>query len=98
MFVVTVIFELNDGAAEEFLPAVKTQAQNSMQLEEGCHQFDVSWNENQPNFVFLYELYSNRSAFDDHLKSNHFNGFDYIIKNLVKHKKVQFYGEYFAGA
>lgn len=87
-YVVTVTFTLHDGAAEAFMPLMKEQAENSVRLEEGCHYFDVVHQDDNPNTVFLYEVYSDRSAFDHHLNSNHFNDFDGKVQNLVKDKKV----------
>ena len=87
-YVVTVTFTLHDGAAEAFMPLMKAQAENSVRLEEGCHYFDVVHQDDDPNTVFLYEVYSDRAAFDLHLNSNHFNNFDGKVKNLVKDKKV----------
>ncbi|MCE2518094.1 MAG: antibiotic biosynthesis monooxygenase [Alphaproteobacteria bacterium] len=98
MYVVTVIFELHPGQGENFLPVVKAQAENSMRLEDGCYQFDVAFNDDDPDTVFLYELYADRAAFDDHLNSSHYSVFSEKVQPMIKDKTVRLYGGYFRGA
>ena len=97
MFVVTVVFSLNEGAAPAFMPIIKAQAENSVKLEERCHQFDVSWNEDAPNKVFLYELYDDENAFEYHKKTNHYIAFSGAIENLVKDKSVRLFDQNYQG-
>ena len=97
MFVVTVVFHLNEGAAPAFMPIMKAQAENSIKLEEACQQFDVSWSEDAPNKVFLYELYDDENAFELHKKTNHYIKFSGEIESLVKDKHVQLYDQNFQG-
>ncbi len=42
MYVVTVEFVVWPKHVEEFHQAIQQQAHNSLALEPGCHQFDVS--------------------------------------------------------
>ena len=37
--------------------------------------------------VFLYEIYTDKAAFDAHLKTDHFLGFDQRAKNWLVQKK-----------
>ena len=97
MYVVTVTFTLHDGCAASFMPLMQAQAKNSVTLEEGCHYFDVVHQVDDPNTIFLYELYTDRAAFDDHLKSNHFKDFDEKVKVMVKDKKVRCFDQHFSG-
>ena len=97
MYVVTVTFTLHENCAETFMPLMQAQAENSVRLEDGCHYFDVVHQADDPNTVFLYEIYTDRSAFDIHLKSNHFNDFDKKVKNMVKDKLVWCFDRHFSG-
>lgn len=97
MFVVTVVFHLNEGAAPAFMPIIKTQAENSVKREDGCHQFDVSWNEDAPDEVFLYELYDDEAAFEYHKKTNHYKTFSSEVEKLVKGKSVRLFDQNFQG-
>ncbi len=97
MYVVTVTFTLHDNCADAFMPLMQAQAENSVRLEEGCHYFDVVHQADDLNTVFLYEIYTDRTAFDIHLKSIHFNNFDQKVKNLVKDKSVRCFDRHFSG-
>ena len=96
MYVVCVEFELNEGAAEDFMPLMNLQAGNSVSLEEGCLRFDVMANAEKPNFVFLYEIYASQDAFKVHLESDHFKTFDAAVAPMVKDKRVATYDQLYS--
>ena len=79
MFVVTVTFVIKNEYLDDFMAAMKMQAHNSLTREEGCLQFDVCRDENTPARIFLYEVYTDRAAFDAHLLSPHFLDFDRTV-------------------
>ena len=91
MYVVTVTFTLSEGAPEPFMALMRAQAQNSLELEAGCHQFDVCADPADPRTVYLYELYSDEAAFQVHLASDHFKQFDADVADLVSDKRVACY-------
>ncbi|MFT7533930.1 MAG: autoinducer 2-degrading protein [Gammaproteobacteria bacterium] len=88
MYVVTVIFKIESEFSEQFLNRVKQQAKDSINNESECHVFDVCVNPEQSDSVFLYEVYSDRSAFDTHLNSAHFLSFDQESRDWVASKHV----------
>ena len=89
MFVVLVHFHVVQGFEKQFHEALDLQARNSLKLEEHCHVFDVCQGNDDPlNFV-LYELYRDAEAFDEHLKSAHFQAFDLLVSPWIKSKSVQ---------
>jgi quinol monooxygenase YgiN len=89
MFVVTVLFEIGEGLMPRFMPLMLQNAKASVQSEAGCLQFDVCSDEARSNEVFLYEVYTDRSAFDLHLKTAHFEAFNTSTANMITAKKVQ---------
>lgn len=91
MYVVAVTFRLHPAQADAFLHAIKENAQLSLDLEPGCHRFDVAVGEDGPDTVFLYELYTHRAAFDAHLASAHFKAFDAKVRDWVASKEVATY-------
>ena len=93
MYVVCVTFEIASGKMVDFMPIMRKQAANSVELESGCHQFDVCTDPEHPNEVFLYELYDDRAAFDAHLESEHFRSFDAIVSKMVLSKSVRTWAE-----
>lgn len=93
MFAVVVLFRIREGEMASFLPAMRENARVSLAEEEGCHRFDVCTDAGRPDEVFLYELYTDRAAFDAHLASPHFRAFDSQVARMVADKEVRTYGE-----
>lgn len=91
MFIVTVTFHLTPGNAAAFLPAMRQQAQLSVEKEPGCHLFDVCVDPDDEHRVFLYEHYTDRSSFEVHLASAHFLAFDETVAPMVREKHVNFW-------
>lgn len=88
MFVVTVLCEITEGQEKSFRYAVCRQARNSLEQEPHCHRFDVCIDPTDPGKVFLYEIYTNRAAFNAHLQSAHFRLFDDQVRPWLTAKKV----------
>lgn len=89
MFAVCVWFEVEPVNAAEFEQLVMQQALNSLQREPDCHQFDVCRDPERPQRFYLYELYTDRAAFDDHLTSAHFRDFDATVTPMLRSKTVE---------
>ncbi len=93
MYAVTVTFTIKPGQMEAFLHSMRANAAASLANEEGCHQFDICCDPSVPDQVFLYELYSDRAAFDAHCKTAHFEAFNAVSENMVASKSVQCFEE-----
>ncbi|PLW78584.1 putative quinol monooxygenase [Cohaesibacter celericrescens] len=91
MFVVCVTFSIIPEHIRGFRTLVLEQARNTLSTEVDCHQFDVCVNVNEPEKVFLYELYTNPAAFDYHLKTGHFMAFNKTTEMMVLSKTVNTY-------
>lgn len=89
MYVVTVEFEIRLEQFSAFLPLMLENAQASHRLEPGCQQFDVCTDPDRPDYVFLYEVYTDRSAFDEHRASEHFKRFDRAAQEMIARKTVR---------
>ena len=92
-FAITVAFELLEGAFPEFHRLVAENAALSVKLEADCLRFDVLTPADPATatHVFLYEIYTDRAAFDLHLASEHFRQFDQRSRDLVISKTVLAY-------
>lgn len=93
MYAVCVTFKLETGQAASFMPLMHENARTSLREEPDCLQFDVLSDPSRPDQVFLYELYSDRAAFDAHLASSHFKVFDAATSAMIAGKDVQTWGE-----
>lgn len=92
MFAVSVLFEVDDRHLPEFMDAVHRQARNSLDVEKDCRQFDICVDNKDSHRVFLYEIYTDKAAFDAHLKTDHFSDFDQQVKSWLVSKKVECWG------
>lgn len=88
MYVVTVWFDLEPEHAETFRGAILENAAISLRDEPGCHRFDVCLSDDGAR-CFLYELYTDRAAFDEHLRTTHFQEFNQRSAPLVREKRVE---------
>ena len=88
MFVVVVEFTIRDEFTDRFLERVMQQAQDSLKLEVNCHVFDVCVCSERNNRVLLYEVYSDKAAFDAHLASAHFHDFSETVQEWVSDKQL----------
>ena len=91
MYIVTVSFQIKPAHLAEFMPAMHANAQESVQSEPGCHQFDVCVAQNDPNQVFLYEVYESAEAFLAHQATSHFQHFNAFTALWVSGKTVKLF-------
>ncbi len=87
MYVVLVTFDVKPEAWEAFLPLMAENARASLHAEPGCLQFDVCRDPDAPRVV-LYEVYTDRAAFDAHLATAHFKAFDAAVAPMIAAKQV----------
>jgi len=85
---VHVVFNIKPEHVESFREAVLRQAQNSVTLEEWCHQFDVCTLPEQPQRFMLYETYDDRAAFVKHRATEHFADFNSTVTPWIESKEV----------
>lgn len=90
LYVVTVGFAIVPEHAEEFAAAIVENARRSLDVEPGCHLFEVCRSE-AADEIFLYEVYADRAAFDAHLASPHYHSFSQLTEAWVIRKDVATY-------
>lgn len=89
MYAVFVVFQIKHHAIDDFLPAMLENAATSLEKEPACHQFDVCLNPDRRDEIYLYELYTNRAAFEAHLESAHFKSFDAHVAPMIAAKSLR---------
>ena len=67
---------------DNYLAAIKENSTAAIQ-EPGCRQFDILVLDNDPNYLFLYEVYDNEAAFKAHRASEHFKKYAALTANMV---------------
>lgn len=91
MYTVTVEFSIHQAYQDAFSKLVLKQASDSLNKEKECHVFDVSVGQSEGELVsfFLYELYTDKQSFDQHLETAHFASFSQAITEMVAEKTVR---------
>lgn len=89
MLAVTVRFRVKSEYKQRFLDRVQRQAKDTLANETDCRQFDVCYSQENPGQVFLYEIYTDDSAFEAHLRTVHFQGFNATTADWVEEKAVE---------
>jgi quinol monooxygenase YgiN len=92
-YAVVVTFTIKPDAFDDFMPLMRGNARTSLLEEVGCHLFDVATDPVRQNEVFLYEIYSDRAAFEAHLASAHFKNFDAQVSGMIASKDVRTYAQ-----
>ncbi|TWT93576.1 putative quinol monooxygenase [Neorhodopirellula pilleata] len=88
-FAVAVTFRIHSQWIDAFTKRVIQQAQDSVEREPGCCQFDVLVDESDPNVIFLYETYLDADAFAEHRETDHFHDFDQQVTPWIELKSVR---------
>lgn len=90
-FVVTVQFGIHDRHYAAFMREMVANAKASRDREPGCLVFDVCEDTKRPGQVFLYEIYTDAAAFEQHKREAHFLEFDRKVAPWVQHRSIQIY-------
>lgn len=91
-FALIVRLEVIDRHRAAFLAAISSNATQSVAEEPGCQRFDVLTPVLGPGgSVLLYEIYDDRAAFEQHLRSDHFLRFDAATRPMLRSKAVDFF-------
>ena len=91
MFVVCVEFEIALPHLDDFLLAMRKNARLSLRDEEGCQQFDICQDQQNPASIFLYEIYDDAVAFERHKAASHYDEFNEAIDGMVLKKKARLF-------
>lgn len=91
MYLVAVTFDAAEADRETCRIRLARQAADSLN-EPGCQRFDVWEDTARTGRFFLFEIYDDRSAFDVHLATPHFQSFDAEVGPLMIGKTVETWG------
>lgn len=72
MYVIVATLNMKPEKKKDFIAAMLDDARGSVMDEPGCLRFDVIQDEEDPNRIYLYEVYKDKAAFDAHTKAPHF--------------------------
>ena len=72
----------------KFLEAIKENGANAVK-ESGCREFNITVMANNPNHVFLYEVYDNEAALNTHRQTEHFKKYQAATANMIADRNVR---------
>lgn len=72
MFALLVTIHIQPQHRQAFMASMLDDARGSVNDEPGCYRFDVLEDSKDPNTIYLYEVYHDEAAFQEHLKAPHF--------------------------
>ena len=83
MFSLIVHLQVDPARRDEFLDAIRANAEASVRDEPGCHRFDVSAVEGDDTRFVLYELYDDAEAFEAHKRAPHFAAWRQVADRVL---------------
>jgi (4S)-4-hydroxy-5-phosphonooxypentane-2,3-dione isomerase len=83
MFSLIVHLQIDPTGREEFLDAMRANAETSVQDEPGCLRFDLCSVADDPDRFVLYELYADEAAFAEHKAAPHFADWRAVASRVV---------------
>ena len=90
-YAIIVDFKLKPNTRGSFRRLVDTNAMATLGTEPGCRRFDVLEPKGEDDRVVLYEIYRDRSAFEDDIWTPHFAAFDAAVAGMITQKTVSEY-------
>ncbi|MDC5852091.1 antibiotic biosynthesis monooxygenase [Vibrio europaeus] len=72
MYCIIVSNRVKQGCEEDYISIMEENARSSVKGEEGCIQFDVLKDINDPQLFHLYEIYKNQQALAIHKQTQHY--------------------------
>lgn len=89
MYVLVAEFKIKPDKVETFRQLIERQAKDSVTLETDCHQFDVCQAEEDTTKFLLYEVYSDKAAFEKHRSMGHTAKFLAEVQPMIAERSVR---------
>jgi len=89
MYALVAEFKIKPDQVETFGRLIDQQARDSVGLEADCHQFDVCQAEDDPARFLLYELYTDKAAFDRHGGAAHTANFRAAVAPMLLERSLR---------
>lgn len=88
LYVNAVDLDINPADTEKFLAALKENGAAAVK-EPGCREFNIHVQANNPNHVFIYEVYDNAAALETHRATDHFKTYAAATANMTTKRDVR---------
>lgn len=81
MLIIIAPISIVPGHKDEFLSGLIPHAERSLDEEPGCLRFDIVQDSDEPNRIWVYEVYSDDKAFEEHNLTSHYLDFEELSKD-----------------
>ena len=81
MYVIIAPIQIKEGKKDEFVQEMILDAKGSIENEPGCLTFDIIQDPDEPNRIWLYEVYKDEVAFKIHSETPHFTKWRDAVKD-----------------
>jgi (4S)-4-hydroxy-5-phosphonooxypentane-2,3-dione isomerase len=82
-YVVSVDFGTAPENFDRFKQIMNENAKASVSNEAGCREFNVYEVPTSPNHLFLFEVYDDEAAFQQHVNSDHYKHFNEVSTPII---------------
>ena len=72
MITLAVKYQCNPGKSDDVIAALRRMSALVKQHEPGCHAYQISRSNDDPDALLLYELYTDQAALEFHAQTSHF--------------------------
>jgi (4S)-4-hydroxy-5-phosphonooxypentane-2,3-dione isomerase len=87
-FINAVDIDVVPGQVDAYLAALKENGAAAVKEEPGCHEFNITVSQKDPNHVFIFEVYENAAAVEAHRQTAHFKKYAATTKDMVAKREV----------
>ena len=87
LLVNAVDIDVKPGEIDNYLAALKANGAEAVK-EPGCRVFNIHVRKDNPNHVFIYEVYENAAALEAHRQTPHFKKYAAATGSLVAKREV----------
>jgi len=87
LFVNAVDIDVKPGEIDKYLAALRENGAEAVK-EPGCRVFNIHVRADNPNHVFIYEVYENAAALEAHRQTPHFKKYAATTGGMVAKREV----------
>jgi (4S)-4-hydroxy-5-phosphonooxypentane-2,3-dione isomerase len=88
LYINAVNLDIAPGQIDKFLALLKENGAAAVK-EPGCREFNITVAQNDPNHVFIFEVYDSAAALEAHRATDHFKKYAAATKDLVTKRDVR---------
>ena len=89
LYVNAVDIDVAPGEIDHYLAALEENGAASVKQEPGCHTFNITVSQKDPNHVFIFEVYDNAAALEAHRATDHFKKYAATTKDLAAKRDIK---------